>query len=222
MPAQLAEIIGRPAPGAADPGGRSAAAAIGLRGFGPGLARRRDAAGPCRGGPEPPTGPQSGALCPAAPALGRPIGPAPRLGHGGSGPAAARKPVPLVARNRRPPAVLERRSTCDRLLPGPGAAGGRRRLGAAAAALAAAGLAALVGGEPGAVGAGAGESVVGGVGVGGGGHVTSLLKESVRDCVSSQQTSQHQDQANRDGKHPDAVTELIGVFSCQNSWSRHR
>ena len=62
-------------------------------------------------------------------------------------------------------AGLERRSPCDQLLPKPGAAGGRGRLGAAAAAIAAAGLAALVGGEPGAVGLGAGEPVVGGGGV---------------------------------------------------------
>jgi hypothetical protein len=32
--------------------------------------------------------------------------------------------------------------------------------------------------------------------VAGGGGVTSLLKESIRDCVSTQQTSQHQEQAN--------------------------
>lgn len=165
MPAQLAEIIGRIAPGAAVPGGRPPAAAVGLRGPCPGLARRLDAAGPCRGGPEPPTGPQPGALCPAAPALGRPVSPAPRFGHGGSGPGAAREPGALVARNRRPPAGLERRRTCDRFLPKPGAAGGGGRLGAAAAALAAAGLAALVGGESGAVGLGAGEPVVGGGGV---------------------------------------------------------
>ena len=54
-------------------------------------------------------------------------------------------------------ASLERRSPCDRLLPKPGAAGGGGRLGAAVAAIAAAGLAALVAGESGAVGLGAGE-----------------------------------------------------------------
>ena len=213
--AQLAEIIGRIAPGAAVPGGRPPAAAVGLRGPGPGLARRRDAAGPCCGWPKPPTGPQSGALCPAAPALGRPIGPAPLLGHGGSGPGAARKPVPLVARNRRPPAGLERRSPCDRLLPKPGTAGGRGRFGAAAATIAAAGLAALVGGESGAIGLGAGESVAGG------GGVTSLLKESIRDCVSTQQTSQHQDQANRDGRPSAEITGPICDLSTQSGCSRH-
>jgi hypothetical protein len=56
----------------------------------------------------------------------------------------------------------------------------------------------------------------------GGGYVTSLLKESIRDCVSTQQTSQHQDQANRDGKHPDAMAGNIRDFSPQSGCSRHR
>ena len=62
-------------------------------------------------------------------------------------------------------AGLERRSPCDRLLPKPGAACRGGRLGAAAAALAAAGLAALVGGESGAlVGVGdGGETITPGV-----------------------------------------------------------
>jgi hypothetical protein len=38
----------------------------------------------------------------------------------------AREPGPLLARKRRTPAGLERRSPCDRLLPMPGAAGGGR------------------------------------------------------------------------------------------------
>jgi hypothetical protein len=57
---------------------------------------------------------------------------------------------------------------------------------------------------------------------GGGGYVTSLLKESIRDCVSTQQTSQYQDQANRDGKPPDAMAGNIRDFSPQSGCSRHR
>ena len=63
-------------------------------------------------------------------------------------------------------AGLERRLPCDRLLPKPGAAGGGG-LGAAAAITAAV-LASLAAGEPGAVGLGAGEPMVGGGGVEGG------------------------------------------------------
>jgi hypothetical protein len=74
----------------------------------------------------------------------------------------------------------------------------------------------LAGGESGAVGLGAGEPVVGG------GYVTSLLKESIWDCVSTQQISQHQDQANRDGKHPDAMAGNIRDFSPQSGCSGNR
>jgi hypothetical protein len=57
--------------------------------------------------------------------------------------------------------------------------------------------------------------------VAGGGGVTSLLKESIRDCVSTQQTSQHQDQANRDGRPSAEITGPICDLSTQSGCSRH-